>query len=251
VDLNADLGEGVPLLPPGHEQAVLRAVSTAHIACGFHAGDPSTMFETARAAAQLGVAVGAHPSFPDREGFGRRAMALDDDTVRVDVLYQISAFAGIARAAGTAMVSVKAHGALYNQMAVDVPYATAVARALKDLSADLWLVAPAGSVAASVGRSEGLAVAEEAFCDRGYRADGRLLPRDADGAVLTDPDAVARRAVAMLNDGGVVTADGSWFEMTPDTLCIHGDTPGAAEIAARVRTALEGAGITVRPFCGR
>jgi len=248
VDLNADLGERAPGIAPGHDSAVLRSVTTAHIACGFHAGDPATMFETVLAAAELRVAVGAHPSFPDRAGFGRRAMDLDVEQIRLDVVYQVSALAGIARAAGTTVVSVKPHGALYNQMVTDAACATAVARAVGDVSADLWLVAPAGSVAAAVARNEGLAVAEEAFCDRAYRADGTLLPRDLAGAVLSDPDAVARRAVGIVRDRGVSAADGTWINMAPSTLCIHGDTPGAAEIAAAVRAALEGSGIAVLPF---
>jgi 5-oxoprolinase (ATP-hydrolysing) subunit A len=248
VDLNADLGECVPGMAPDHDDAVLASVSTAHIACGFHAGGPLTMYATTRAAAIRGVAVGAHPSFPDRAGFGRRAMRLDQEQVRLDVVYQVAALAGIARALKTAVVSVKPHGALYNQMAVDPAYATAVVRGVKDFSADLWLVAPAGSVAAAVGESEGLAVAEEAFCDRGYQADGTLVPRGNEGAMLTDAEEVARRAVAIVRDGGVTAVDGSWVAMHPSTLCIHGDTPGAPAIAARVGAALEAAGIAVRPF---
>lgn len=251
VDLNADLGERLPGAAPGHDDAVLTSVSTAHIACGFHAGDPATMLATARAAVARGVAVGAHPSFPDRDGFGRRPMTLDPEQIRLDVLYQVAALAGIARRARSNVVSVKPHGALYNQMATDPACATAVVRGIKDCSQDLWLVAPAGSVAAAVGRSEGLAVAEEAFCDRAYRADGTLVPRGSDGAVLSDADAVARRAVGIVRDGGVPAADGAWVELRASTLCIHGDTPGAAALAAVVRAALEGAGIAVRPFSAR
>jgi UPF0271 protein len=248
VDLSADVGERFDSWRPGDDEAILQSVTTAHVACGFHAGDPTVMFETVSTAVRLGVSVGAHPSYPDREGFGRRPMEVDPRRIRADVLYQVATLDGIARAARTRVRSVKAHGALYHRMAVDSDCAEAVAMATRDFADDLWLVVPAGSVAVEVARSAGLRVAEEAFCDRMYRPDGSLAPRDDDGALVADPDEAARRALRLARDHEVETTDGGTLRLSPSTLCVHGDSPGAASLARAVRAALEVAGLTVGSF---
>jgi len=251
VDLNADVGERFDSWRPGDDEAILSVVTTAHVACGFHSGDPTVMFETVSAAVRLGVAVGAHPSYLDREGFGRRPMDVDPRRIRADVLYQIAALDGIARAVGTSVRSVKAHGALYNRMAVDADCAEAVAKATRDFADDLWLVVPAGSLAVEVARSSGLRVAEEAFCDRRYSPDGTLASRSDEGAVITDADEAAERAVRLVRDHEVESTDGGTLRLSPSTLCVHGDTPGAASLAHTVRAALELAGLTLGSFSAR
>jgi len=248
IDLNADVGERFASWRPGDDESIIAVITTAHIACGFHSGDPTTMDETVRLAVRHGVAIGAHPSYLDRDGFGRRPMEVGSEQIRLGVIYQVAALDGIARAAGTRVRSVKPHGALYNRMGVDAECASAVARAVQDLGDDLWLVAPAGSVGAEVARSVGIRVAEEAFCDRGYAADGTLVPRSMHGAVVTDPTEASQRALRLVRDHRVDTTDGEALELTPSTVCVHGDTPGAAAIASGVRAALEAAGYAVRPF---
>jgi 5-oxoprolinase (ATP-hydrolysing) subunit A len=248
IDLNADLGERYEAWRPGHDEAVLDVVTTAHIACGFHSGDPSVMAETVAAATARGVAIGAHPGYADREGFGRRPMERSLLEIRAEVIYQVAALDGIARAAGCRVRSVKPHGALYNRMAVDADCATAVAEAIRDLDPDLWLVAPAASVAVAAARSVGVRVAEEAFCDRGYDPDGTLAKRGADGALLRDAAQAAARALRLVRDHEVEAIDGTTIRLTPATLCVHGDTPGAARMARRVRDTLEREGVTVEPF---
>ncbi len=250
IDLNADLGERYDGWQPGVDDALLAVVTTAHIACGFHSGDPDVMVETVRAAAARGAAVGAHPSYPDREGFGRRPMDLGLDQVRAAVLYQVGALQGIARAEGATVVSVKPHGSLYNRMAVEADCARAVAEAVQQLDPNLWLVVPAGTPAVDAARSVGVRVAQEAFCDRTYQPDGTLTSRGAAGAVLTDPEAVQAQAVRLAHDHCVEASDGSILHLEPDTLCIHGDTPGAADLAGAVRRALE-AHLEVSPFAAR
>jgi UPF0271 protein len=251
IDLNADLGERYESWRPGDDEALLEVVTTAHIACGYHSGDPSVMTETVLAAAQRGVSIGAHPSYPDREGFGRRPMKRTPAEVREDVLYQVAALDGIARAAGVQIRSVKPHGALYNRMAVDPDCALAIAEATADLDPNLWFVVPAGSIATEVGRELGLKVAEEGFCDRAYAPDGTLVPRGNAGAVVTDPAAVGNRAVRLAKDHEIEAADGATLSLAPTTLCLHGDTPGAAALARVVRGALEAAGLAVEAFAGR
>jgi 5-oxoprolinase (ATP-hydrolysing) subunit A len=264
VDLNADLGEGREP-PPGQpasgalgdaasdyttDDGLLRLVTTAHVACGFHAGGPSVMRRTVAAAAAAGVEVGAHPSYPDLEGFGRRAMDQPVERVADDVLYQVGALMGVAGACGVTVRSVKPHGALYHRMAKDPQCAAAVASAVLRLGEDLCLVVPAGSAAIAVAEGAGLRVACEAFCDRGYRANGTLAPRGEPGSLLTDPNEAAGRALSLVTTGEVQTVEGSVIQLRCDTLCVHGDTPGAVAVAGAVRQALERAGIHVGPFVG-
>lgn len=264
VDLNADLGEGrepppgrlptgVPGQPPEHhgeDEGLLGLVTTAHVACGFHAGGPSVMRRTVTAAAAAGVVVGAHPSYPDATGFGRQALGHPPERVADDVLYQVGALMGVAGACGVTVRSVKAHGALYHRMTVDQKCAAAVSSAVHRLGEDLCLVLPSGSAAVQVAADMGLRVVREAFCDRGYRPDGTLAQRGEPGALVTDPREVALRAVSLATTGEVRAVDGSLLRISCDTLCVHGDTPGAVGLAASVRQALARAGLRVVPFAG-
>lgn len=248
IDLNADLGERFEGWNAATEEAILRSVTTVHIACGFHSGGASIMAETVRSAIRWNVEIGAHPSYPDRDGFGRRPMELGWDEIRALVFEQLAALEDVACAAGTRVRSVKPHGALYNRMAVDQECASAIVTAIQDFGEDVWLVAPAGSRAAQVASLAGLRVAEEAFCDRGYNRDGTLVSREQVGAVVSDPTDAAHRAVRLAQEHRVDTIDGEALTLTPSTLCIHGDTPDADVVATEVRLALERAGIMLRPL---
>ncbi len=245
VDLNADVGEGAGA--DGDDDALLDVVTSASVACGVHAGDPDTMRRTLEAAARRGVVVGAHPSYPDREGFGRRAMDMAPARVAEEVLAQVRALDALARVSGTRVRYVKPHGALYLRMADDEACARAIAEACHH-AGELFLVAPAGSRAVQVAASAGVRVATEAFADRAYDSQGRLVPRADPGAVLTDPEEVARRAVAIAVDHRVSAVDGTMISLVASSICVHGDTPGADVLARRVRAALEGAGVALLPF---
>ncbi|MBX5476669.1 MAG: LamB/YcsF family protein [Clostridia bacterium] len=246
IDLNADLGESFGAWRLGEDGALLAAVSSANVACGFHAGDPLTLLETVRRAARAGVSVGAHPGYPDPRGFGRRELAASPDEVFADVLYQVGAAAAACRAAGVPLRHVKPHGALYNRCCRDDAAAEAVVRAVAAFDPWLCVYAPPGSALARAAERAGLPVRREGFPDRGYLPDGSLAPRQAPGAVVEDPDAVARRAVQMALERRVQAVDGRWLKLDVDTLCIHGDHPGAAARAMAARRALEAAGVAVR-----
>jgi len=249
IDLNADIGEHASgSARPSADAALLGLITSASVACGFHAGDPEVMRDTVTDAARLGVAIGAHPGYPDRLGFGRRELAATPSEIAAYVVYQIGALDAVCRAAGTRLRYVKPHGALYNRAAVDRPTATAIADAIRSVDRSLGLLALAGSALYEAGRAAGLSTAAEAFADRAYRADGRLAPRDAPGAVLTDPAAVADRALAIVRDGSVPTIDGAILTLRADSLCVHGDTPDAAALLRAVRARLAGAGVTLAPF---
>jgi UPF0271 protein len=248
IDLNCDAGEAFGSWPMGDDDALIPLMTSVNVACGAHAGDPLVMRRTVALAARHGVAVGAHPGYPDLQGFGRRALALPPAEVELWVLAQIGALGAIARAQGVPLQHVKAHGALYNA-ASDIPaLAEAIAAAVRGYDPNLVLVARAGSVQAAAGRAAGLRVAEEAFADRGYDSQGRLLPRGAAGALLTDPQAAAARALGLVRTGGLQAADGSWLALRADTLCVHSDTPGASAVAAAVRDALSAPGVRLRPL---
>jgi len=244
IDLNADVGEGAG---EGDDGPLLDLVTSASVACGFHAGGPSTMRRTLEAAARRGVVVGAHPSYPDRPGFGRRAMEIAPVQVAEQLLYQVGALDGLARAHGTPVRFVKPHGALYQRMATDEVVAGAVADALRAYGG-LVLVAPAGSAALGVARNVGVRAVGEAFADRAYLADGSLAPRTTPGAVLTDAGQVAHRAVDLVTRGVVPSLDGGSVHLEAATICVHGDTPGAVTLARSVRAALTGAGTGLAPF---
>ncbi len=248
VDLNADVGESFGAWRMGDDAALLPGLTSASIACGLHAGDPGVMAETVALARRHGVAVGAHPGYADLQGFGRRPMKLPPAEVRALLLYQIGALSAFCRAAGQDLQHVKAHGALYNQASVDPDLARAVAEAVAAFDRSLVLVALANSRLAAAGRAAGLAVAEEAFADRGYLPSGDLVPRGHPQALLRDPAEAARRVVRMLADGVVEAVDGAPVRIRPQTICVHGDTPGAADFVREVRSALKRAGVAVVPM---
>jgi UPF0271 protein len=248
IDLNCDAGEAFGPWPMGDDEALIPLVTSVNVACGAHAGDPTVMRRTIELAARHGVAVGAHPGYPDLQGFGRRALGLTPAEVEVQVLAQVGALAGVARGVGVPLRHVKPHGALYNEAADDPALARAIASAVHAYDPDLVLVARAGSAQAEAGRAAGLRVAEEAFADRGYDAAGRLLPRGRPGALIADPQAAARRAVGLLRTGRLPAEDGTWLALRPATLCVHSDTPGAGQVAAALRRALEAAGVRLRPL---
>jgi 5-oxoprolinase (ATP-hydrolysing) subunit A len=242
VDLNADVGEGA-----GDDDDVLDLVTSASVACGVHAGDPDTMRRTLEAATRRGVVVGAHPSYPDRTGFGRRPLAMAPAQITDEVLSQVLALEALAAASGARVRFVKPHGALYLRMADDESCATAVAEAVR-AAGDLVLLVPAGSQAVGAATAAGVRVATEAFADRAYLPDGRLAPRSDPGAVIDDPVEAARRAVRIAVHHEVTAVDGTVVSVTASSICVHGDTPGAAALATGVRAALERAGVTLVPF---
>ncbi|MEO8520910.1 MAG: 5-oxoprolinase subunit PxpA [Acidobacteriota bacterium] len=248
IDLNCDLGEiaGSPV-----DAAVMPLITSANIACGGHAGDAETMRRTLRLARDAGVSAGAHPGWPDREGFGRRTLSMTPREVEAVVCDQIAALARIASAEGVRLRHVKAHGALYTAAARDAAIAAALAGAVRDADPSLVLFGAAGSEMLRAGAAAGLAVAAEAFADRGYEADGSLTPRAMPGAVIDDPGVVASRAVRLATEGRIEASGGIEIVIRPDTLCVHGDTPRAVELARAVRAALERAGLILAPAAGR
>lgn len=249
VDLNADLGEGFGPYRLGDDAAVLDCVSSANVACGFHAGDPQVMRRTVLAAKARGVAVGAHPGFADRRGFGRRELAVTPDEAYADVLYQVGALAGFCRAAGVPMRHVKPHGALYNMAARDRALAEAIAAAVRDFDPGLVLFGLAGSQLIAAGREAGLAVAAEFFADRAYTAEGRLVPRGMPGAVIADPALAIARVLRAVREGVVEAIDGSAAPVAVDTICLHGDEPEAVAFARELQAALTREGIRVVAPC--
>jgi UPF0271 protein len=250
VDLNADVGESTGGVRHGDDEGVMPFITSANIACGFHAGDPGVMRATVALARAHGVAVGAHPGFADLAGFGRREMQLPPREVEDLVAYQVGALAGIAAGHGLSLSHVKPHGALYNMAARDRALADAVVRAVRAVDARLVVVGLSGSLLVAAALEAGLRAASEAFSDRGYLANGALAPRDVPGGVISDPALVARRAVAMVRDRQVTALDGATVALDVDTLCVHGDTPGAARLAAEVRRGLEAANIVVAAVAG-
>jgi len=248
IDLNADLGEGFGVWRLGDDDALLGVVSSANVACGFHAGDPLTMRRVCGRAAAAGVAVGAQVSYRDLAGFGRRFIDVEPAELAADVLYQLAALDGIARAAGTRVSYVKPHGALYNAAVTHEGQAQAVVDAVLAFDRRLPVLGLPGSALLRSAEAAGMRPVAEGFADRGYTPEGRLVPRREPGALVDDPAAVAERAVRMATDGVVVAVDGTALLMPVESVCVHGDTPGAADLARAVRTALTAAGVGVRPF---
>ncbi|HEX8849077.1 MAG TPA: 5-oxoprolinase subunit PxpA [Gemmatimonadaceae bacterium] len=246
VDLNCDCGESFGAWRHGDDEALLAHVTSANVACGFHAGDPGVMRRTVEIAMRNGVAVGAHPGFPDLVGFGRRNIDASAEEIHDMVVYQIGALAAVAAARGATLRHVKPHGALYNMAATRPALAASIARAVRDVDPRLVLFGLAGSALVTAGRDAGLAVAEEVFADRRYSAQGTLVPRGEPGAVIESPEAAVRQAVRMVREGVVESIDGREIALRADTICIHGDTPGAGEHARRLRAALHEAGIELR-----
>ncbi|MGQ7296194.1 LamB/YcsF family protein [Quadrisphaera sp. KR29] len=247
VDLNADLGEGFGRWSLTDDDALLEVVTTANVACGFHAGDPEQVLAVCAAAARRGVAVAAHPSYRDLVGFGRRYVDASRSELLADVLYQLGALDGLARAAGTRVTSVKPHGALYTAAASGGAHGEAVVEAVRRFDPDLPLVGLAGSPLLELARAAGLRTVAEAFADRGYTAAGHLVGRREPGALVTDPGEVAERVVRLVTTGVVRAVDGTDVAVAAQSVCVHGDSPGAVAVARAVRAALEGAGVEVAP----
>ena len=240
IDLNCDVGEGV-----GADETVMPHVTSANIACGVHAGDADTMRRTVSLALRHGVALGAHPGFDDRANFGRRDIELGPSALHTLVAEQIHALAAVAAAQGSQLAHVKPHGALYNMAATRADIADTIVRATRSVDPAMILFALSGGALARAGRDAGLDVAEEVFADRAYAPDGTLVPRSRPGAVITDERAVITQAMRLSMHGAVVAADGSEIPVRADTICIHGDTPGAAALAAALRSAFARAGVAV------
>ena len=245
LDLNCDMGEGFGAWTMGDDAALLDHVTSANIACGFHAGDPGTIHRTVKLALEKGVAVGAHPSLPDLQGFGRRHMNVSAQEAYDLVVYQVGALAGFATACGGRLSHVKAHGALYNMAAKDVNLAQAIARAVKDFDARLVLFGLAGSELVRAGEQAGLKIANEVFADRTYQADGSLTPRSRPDAMIHDPALAIAQVRRMIDEGKVKSVNGADVVVRADTLCIHGDEPNAVEFARRIRAALVADGVRV------
>jgi UPF0271 protein len=248
IDMNSDLGEGFGAWSMGDDRAVLASVSSVNVACGYHAGDPSIMRKTVKLCADCGVAVGAHVSYPDLVGFGRRNMACSPDEVYDCCLYQIGALNAFCRAQGVKLQHVKPHGALYNQAAKDRRLADAVACAVRDAGCGVILIGLAGSEFGPAADAAGVKFASEAFADRAYLKDGSLMPRSRQGAVIHDASLASRRVVQMVTKGTAIADDGSEIQFRPDTICLHGDTAEAVEMAGAVRRALEAAEVEIKPL---
>ena len=246
MDLNGDVGEASSDGPAGQDPELMPHITSANVACGFHAGDPGVMRATVALAREHGVAVGAHPGFPDPEGFGRRELTFSPSDVEDFVAYQVGALAAIAAAQGVRLQHVKPHGALFNMAVRDPALADAIARAAAVIDPTLILVGLPGSEIVAAGKRAGLRTAGEGFADRGYQPDGTLVPRQQQGALIDDPDRVVPRTVRMVCDQTVEAIDGSCVPLSIDTVCVHGDTPGAADLAARIRAALGEAGVEVK-----
>ncbi len=245
IDINSDVGESFGAYSLGADADLMKSITSANIACGFHAGDPTVMRKTVRLARDAGVAVGVHPGFPDLVGFGRRELNATPSEVEDLVIYQIGALAAAAQAEGIRLQHVKPHGALFNMAVGDRALADAIARAVAAVDPALILFGLPGSEILNAGRGAGLRVAAEVFADRAYEPDGSLTSRRKPGAVLHDRHAVVSRAVQMVQTGVVTATDGSTLRLEADTICVHGDTPGAGALASELRAGLEAAGIRV------
>jgi 5-oxoprolinase (ATP-hydrolysing) subunit A len=246
IDINADLGESFGAYTIGHDAGLMHAITSANVAAGFHAGDPSVLRDTIRLAKARGVAVGVHPGFPDLVGFGRRELNATPREIEDLVLYQIAAVQGVAAAEGVTVQHVKPHGALFNMAVRNADLAAAIARAVAAIDRSLILFGLPGSEILRAGRAAGLRVAAEVFADRAYEPDGSLMSRRKPGSVIHDPAAVVARAVKMVTGRSVIASDGSVVPLEADTICVHGDTPGSDALAGSLRAGLEAAGVTVK-----
>ncbi|WP_205875108.1 LamB/YcsF family protein [Mycobacterium camsae] len=249
IDLNADLGEGFGVWQLGDDDAMLSIVSSANVACGFHAGDPAGLLRVCRSAARRGVRIGAQVSYQDLVGFGRRFIDVAPEDLLADVVFQIGALQAIAQAAGSAVSYVKPHGALYNSIVSHRDQAAAVAEAVATVDASLPVLGMSGSAFFEEADRRGLRTVAEAFADRAYQPDGRLVPRREPGAVLDDPALIARRVVNMVTTGEVTATDGTALALDAESICVHGDSPGAVQIAAAVHEYLRTAGVEIGAFC--
>ncbi|MCU6711227.1 5-oxoprolinase subunit PxpA [Paenibacillus sp. J5C_2022] len=246
IDINCDIGEGYGAYRIGADEELMGLITSANIACGFHAGDPGIMRASVRSAMKRNVAIGAHPGLPDREGFGRREMAITPKEAYDMIVYQIGALRAFAESEGGFLSHVKPHGALYNMAAKENALAEAIAEAVYKVDGSLLLFGLSGSALIRAGERLGLRTANEVFADRSYESDGSLTPRSIEGAVLASEEAVARQAVMMVKEGKVATRQGSVITLKADTICVHGDTPGAADHVLALRESLEREGISFR-----
>lgn len=254
VALNCDLGEGFGRWDLGPDEQLMEHITAANIACGLHAGDPPRMARTVQLAIQHDVGIGAHPSYPDLQGFGRRFMDIDPEELRDYVTYQIGALAAFVTAFGGTMEHVKPHGALFNRAAEDEATAKAVVEGVQRVDRELIIVGLPDSATEAAARRMGAPFAREAFADRGYDSNGRLLPRSVPGAVLDDPDVIAERVWTMVSEGRLQAADGQWLSIAADTVCVHGDSPGAVAILRRLGETLAERGVRLcrtREIVGR
>jgi UPF0271 protein len=249
IDLNADLGEGFGVWQLGDDDAMLGIVTSANVACGFHAGDPAGLLRVCRSAAERGVRIGAQVSYRDLAGFGRRFIDVDAEDLLADVVYQIGALQALAQACGTAVCYVKPHGALYNTIVTNSEQAAAVAEAVRRVDPSLAVLGMTGSTFFDEADRRSLRTVAEAFADRAYQSNGQLVSRREPGAVLHDPAEIAHRVVAMVNTGSVAAVDGSSVAVTVESVCVHGDSPGAVQIATAVRDALGAADMEIGAFC--
>ena len=250
IDINSDLGESFGAWSMGDDDAMLDIVTSANVACGFHAGDPAGILRTLKAAAARQVSIGAHVSYPDKVGFGRRNMDVASDELTADVIYQIGALQGLAQAAGTRVSYVKPHGALYNTIAHDRRQALAVIAAIRAVDSRLVLVALAGSSLIELAREQCLTCIAEAFADRAYTPEGTLVSRREPGAVLHDPQLIAQRMLRLVEDGTLEAIDGSITRIQADSICVHGDSPAAVAMARELRRVMEQANMRLQAFAG-
>lgn len=248
IDLNCDMGESFGTYTLGYDSEAMPFVTSVNVACGFHASDPANMYKTVKLAKQCGAAVGAHPAFPDLVGFGRRVIAASPEEIKADVIYQIGALMGFCKAEGVPMQHVKAHGALYNVAEKDIVTATAIAEAIKAVDPSLYMLCLANSCMVEAAKNVGIPYVEEAFADRGYTAQGTLVSRKLPGAVIHDVAAVADRVFMMVKEKKVIAVDGTEVPIHAQTVCVHGDTPGAVDMIKAIRAKLESTGVTLAAF---
>jgi len=248
IDINADIGESFGVYKLGMDEELINYISSANIACGFHAGDPDVIDKTVKMAAANNVGLGAHPSLPDRKGFGRREMDLELEEIRNIIIYQVGALEAFARSKNSNLQHVKPHGALYNMAATDYELAMKIAWAIKEINPDLIFVAMSQSAMYKAGKELNLRVAGEAFADRAYNQDGTLVSRKRSGAVLEDPGEIQTRVIRMIKEGKVEAITGEVIEIQPDTICVHGDNPEAIAIVKKLVSAVKAAGIGIKPL---
>jgi len=248
IDLNCDMGEGFGVYSIGNDEQVMPFITSANIACGFHAADPETIWKTIKMAKASNVAVGAHPSYPDLVGFGRRPMEVSPDEVLADVLYQIGALSAFCKREGVRLQHVKPHGALYNKAAVNSAIALAIAEAIKTIDPELYMVCLSNSEMVTAAQSVGIRYVEEVFADRAYTKEGKLVPRTQPGAVIHDPAEAAERVLTMVRDRCVIAIDGTPVPLTAQTICVHGDTAEAIEMIRIIKNRLEAEGVRLKAF---
>lgn len=248
IDMNCDMGESFGVYNLGYDEDAMPYVTSINVACGFHASDPSNMMKTVRLAKKYGVAIGAHPSFPDLVGFGRRFMAASVEEIKADIIYQVGALMAMCKTEGLALQHVKAHGALYNAAGDDITVGKAIAEAIKAVDPNLYMLCLGNSQMVAAAKEVGVKYVEEAFADRAYTSKGTLVSRKQPGAVIHDLDAVAARVLSMVKDKQVIGIDGSVVPIHAQTICVHGDTPGSVDMIKLIRKTMENENIALKAF---